>query len=743
VRKETVILFLLLVWGTSSFGQFSVGNPLITVHYTLQTNPNNIAHLRFLHAEGDYYFSDYNKNNANRKSLDSAFEYYGHALKLSLKLHLDVGPGRYRCLSRLAEIWMIKGDTSRGLSNFRQVARYYRTKGDLFNEAEELYKMYSYIGRYNNALAFNGLYQLIAVYTRLKKNDAAITTGYNCTWLNQQSGNTAESERICLNLIKEFRFKKCTKLNYIYTRLSNLYRYQGNPNKSLQYIFDAIKWAKETQGETAEAKSVDFYGELGMIYQDLGQIENSIYWYKKTIETKEKRKIDQIFLFRTAGFMVQGLIKLHRTKEGLKYLTALVKRRPPVNNNEKAAIAQIKAYCYDDLNQVKSAEQYYLEALPKNGEFTEKEIAFRAKYDIAAFYVRQRKYKEAKQFMDRPLEADNPISVNRDAYLLLFKIDSAQGRMTDAIRHFQSYKILNDSIFNTAKSRQVSELQIKYATEQKENDIHLLKKDQSFQAQQLRQANTIQNLTFIGVALLVIVLTLLFISFRTNQRKSKEIDLKNASLNNLIIEKDNLLQEKEWLIKEVHHRVKNNLQIVMGLLQRQSSFIHNKVALTAIQNSEHRMHSIALIHQKLYQTESFKLVNMADYIVEMIGYLQESFDLGTRIIFEKELDDIDFDISTAVPVGLILNEAITNAIKYAFQDREKGRIHIALNQTGENSYALRIADNGQGLPADFDILQTSSMGFSLIRGLSKQLGGKFTIENKPGVSIVITFNLQH
>lgn len=743
MRKEIVTFFLLLVCATYTFGQSYVENPLRVIHSSLQSARTDTSRLRFLHAGGNYYFSEYNNNKTNKKNLDSAFEYFNRALKLSIRLHLDTGRGKYQSLSKLGEVWMVRGDTSKGMSNFREAARYYHAKGDLLGEAEELNNICKYIGRYDKLLAIKGFKKLITLYTKLQKNDDAIIAGYNCTWLNYQTNNTTECERMCLALIKEFKSKKCTKLNLIYDRLSNIYRYQGNPNKSLQYIFDAIKWANTTQGEVAEAKSVNFYGELGLIYQDLGQTENSIYWYKKTIEAREKLRINQLFIFRTAGFMIQGLIKLHRTREGLKYLTALVKRRPPLNDNEKAAIAQIKAYCYDDLKQFKLAEQYYLGALPKNGGQVEKEVEYRAQYDIAAFYVRQKKYKKAKQFMADSIETDIPISMTRDVYLLRFKIDSAQGRMTDAIRNFQSYKILNDSIFNAAKSKQVSELQIKYATEQKENDIHLLKKDQSFQSQQLKQANRMQNLTFIGVGLLIIVLSLLFNSFRINQKKSKEIDLKNASLNNLIIEKDELLQEKEWLIKEVHHRVKNNLQIVMGLLQRQSSFIHNKVALAAIQNSEHRMHAIALIHQKLYQTENFKLVKMADYIAEMTINLQEGFDLGTRIIFEKLLDDIDLDISIAVPVGLILNEAITNAIKYAFPNHQKGRIFIALNRTSDNTCLLQIADNGQGLPADFDILQTSSMGFSLIRGLSKQLGGKFNIENKDGVSIWLTFNIEH
>jgi two-component sensor histidine kinase len=268
-----------------------------------------------------------------------------------------------------------------------------------------------------------------------------------------------------------------------------------------------------------------------------------------------------------------------------------------------------------------------------------------------------------------------------------------------------------------------------------------LKKDQLLKDEKIKQANNSRNLTFIGIILLSIVLGLLYKSYRIVQKKTKEIDVKNVSLHELVTEKDGLLREKEWLMKEIHHRVKNNLQIVMGLLQRQSSFINNKEALAAIRNSEHRMNSIALIHQRLYQSDTLMLVNMVDYINEMVGYLQECFALENRIRFEKQIADIDFEVSVAVPIALILNEAITNAIKYACHDHQQCAIRISLQQTGEYDYLLEIADNGPGLPENFDLDNTDSMGLNLMRGLSKQLGGKLQWLNQDGLVIRTTCHI--
>ena len=739
--KKLLITFCWLTAGlVHCFGQMPAGKPVKKIHLELQHSRTDTARLRLLHAEGDYYYLEYRNNPHALNNLDSAYQLFHKALKLSAKIKLDTGYGKYQSLIKLGQVLVRKGDTTRGLQFIRQAAAFYHDIKDNVKEANTLFTYYKCVSHYNTAAAIKGMHQLLTLCAKTQQNDLAVNVGYNCVLLYYDI-NITESERICIQLIRDTRFKKCTNLYLIYSMLSGIYRYNGNLDKSLQVCLEAIRWMDETQAEKAAIIGHELYGELGLVYQDLGQIENSIYWYRRTIEARERLQIDQRLIFRTAGFMIEGMIKLQKTKEGLRYLNALIKRKPPVNDVERADISQIKAYCYDDLKQYNLAEYYYKMALLLDVKEKDPEIAWRVKFNLASFYVRQQKYSSANRLLKDLANEDKPLSWTRELTLLWFKIDSAQGRAISAIRRYQLYKKLNDSIFNIAKSQQISELQIKYATDQKENDIKSLKKNRLLQDRKIRQERTTRNSMLGGVIILLIVLALLYKSLLINKKNSKEIDAKNSALNNLIAEKDDLLQDKEWLIKEIHHRVKNNLQIVMGLLQRQSSFINNKEALAAIQNSELRMNSIALIHQKLYQSESFKLVNMKGYINEMIEYLQDSFDFGASITFEKAIDEIDFDISTAVPLGLILNEAITNAIKYAFPGQDKGRIRIVLQQTGDNTFLLEIADDGRGLPEGFDMTKADSLGFNLIRGLSKQLGGKVVTKSGPGLTITLRFKV--
>ena len=242
--------------------------------------------------------------------------------------------------------------------------------------------------------------------------------------------------------------------------------------------------------------------------------------------------------------------------------------------------------------------------------------------------------------------------------------------------------------------------------------------------------------------------SLLFLSnsrYRIKKRNNLQLEAqqtiinnKNKVLNKLVDDKDGLLKEKEWLLKEIHHRVKNNLQIVISLLNSQSAYLNDAEALEALRGSQHRMQSISLIHQKLYQSENLAYIDMKEYICDLIEFLKQSFDIRKNIEINTEVNLIELDVSQAVPLGLILNEAITNAIKYAFTGLDYGQIIINFFENETGLLTLTIQDNGKGLPQDFDIMNCGSLGMNLIRGLSKQLNGKLLIDSSNGLKLQVT-----
>jgi len=212
------------------------------------------------------------------------------------------------------------------------------------------------------------------------------------------------------------------------------------------------------------------------------------------------------------------------------------------------------------------------------------------------------------------------------------------------------------------------------------------------------------------------------------ERKQEELERMKASL-----------QEKEVLLKEVHHRVKNNLQIVSSLLHLQSETLKDKLPLEVFRESQNRIRSMALIHEKLYHSQDVSKIDFAEYVRNLISNLFLSYDVDpARVELEVNVQGVSWDVSTAIPCGLIINELISNALKYAFPEERRGRIRIALCQE-QDRFALTVSDNGVGLPKDLDFRSTESLGFQLVSMLADQLGGTIDLHREGKTEFKIRF----
>jgi two-component sensor histidine kinase len=250
----------------------------------------------------------------------------------------------------------------------------------------------------------------------------------------------------------------------------------------------------------------------------------------------------------------------------------------------------------------------------------------------------------------------------------------------------------------------------------------------------------------VSCLLLMALIAIIIKQFRTSKKQQDIIHKKNLSLqsllgekNALVHQKDRLLAEKERLLREIHHRVKNNLHVVMSLLNSQAALLKDQAALSAIQESQRRVQAMALIHQKLYQAQGVARIPMLAYIEEVVAYLHECYSLYGEVRFYTEADEIELDVTQAVPLGLIINEAVTNALKYAFPGESPGQVMVALQRLEEGNCRLVVADDGVGLPAGYDPCQSRSLGMTLLHGFSAQLGGDLTITSSRGLTITLVF----
>ena len=260
------------------------------------------------------------------------------------------------------------------------------------------------------------------------------------------------------------------------------------------------------------------------------------------------------------------------------------------------------------------------------------------------------------------------------------------------------------------------------------------------QQSELEKAGLNRKLIVLALLGSLLVTGLMVYLYRAKQKNNTVLRLRQNEINEQNGQLNELLREKEWLMKEIHHRVKNNLQIISSLLNTQSSYLDNEQALSAIRDSQNRMRAISIVHQKLYQSDDLSTINLQKYIEELAENIQDSFQAKRNITFNFNLDKIRLASAETVPIGLILNEAITNSVKYAFDEGQQGVITISMLETMEGSCQLTIQDNGKGLPADFDAETCSSFGINLMIGLTQQLNGKFGIATDGGTIITITFH---
>ncbi|NYB53080.1 MAG: sensor histidine kinase [Methanobacteriaceae archaeon] len=207
----------------------------------------------------------------------------------------------------------------------------------------------------------------------------------------------------------------------------------------------------------------------------------------------------------------------------------------------------------------------------------------------------------------------------------------------------------------------------------------------------------------------------------------------------LSVQVNQLLKDKEMLMKEIHHRVKNNLMVISSLLSLQSNYIKDEDARGIFKESQNRVKSMALIHERLYRSSDLKSIDFPDYIRSLTRDIFNTYSTEKgRVSLELDVEEVMIDVNNAVPLGLMINEMVTNSLKYAFPGERKGTIKIAFHKI-DDEYLLEVSDDGVGIPDDFQIEKSDSLGMLLINSLTAQLQGKLELKSHPGTTFTIKF----
>jgi two-component sensor histidine kinase len=669
-----------------------------------------------------------------KTDLDNANRYIQSALSQSAAMRDS--HWRYECLTLLAEFDRQEGNIRQSKKILRQIIS--SSQGD--NHPGITADAWYQLGISNDtvdSLDLGYLSIALNIYRQLQRREKEIEVLWEFANYHKIS-DLVPLKRDLDNILEiqdSIRFRHSLFAEYMLA-FSSLQQQKPDDIEALRYANAALqnmKWSGLV------ALQAPFNLRVGSVYLMFDK-EKALPWFKKGLEGRTRET--QLFWFKSFLYAVGLLYEMGRFEEALSLTLTITDEFPPITPWQQAQVLTTKGECYKGVKNYKLADKNFMAflqllcdnpGLSRHGEFGEDF------YEIIDFYLANGNLKAARLFFGF-MSSKNVNLGDRSGYAeILYQLDSAAGNYKSAFENYKIYQSKQDSFKSLEQREKFDELTVRYDADKKDKDIKLLRKDKELQGTKLLQANNTRNWTLGGVGLLLVIVGLLLYNSRLKQRTNRKLEtqrLEIASQNNSL---QHLLDEKDWLLKEIHHRVKNNLQIVISLLSTQSRYLDNEQAIAAISESRYRMQAMSLIHQKLYQSDNVAFVSMQNYVRDLVAYLNDSFGSEKPIHFGLDIDAIDLDVSQAIPVGLILNEAIVNSIKHAFTEQNSGAIEVRMKMPPDGQILLEIRDNGKGLPADFDLSANRSMGMRLIKGLVKQLKGKLITGSENGFWIGTIF----
>ncbi len=320
------------------------------------------------------------------------------------------------------------------------------------------------------------------------------------------------------------------------------------------------------------------------------------------------------------------------------------------------------------------------------------------------------------------LEREGIVDYSNKVYDCLYRSHKSLQNFGASLANLENLKTVQDSALNSTNFRRIGQLESQL-TYDKEQAISQLKLENQ------QKQNKMNIIGFAAILLgLGAITSLIYKNYKDKSKAERLLSEKNAVISKA-------LSEKEVLLQEIHHRVKNNLQFVSSLLALQTDHVSDKKAVDALQEGQDRVQSMALIHQNLYHEDNLTGVDMSDYFHKLIRGLFDSYNIRRdQVTLRLDIEDINLDVDSVIPIGLIVNELVSNALKYAFPDKRKGTISVSLKEL-ENRIVLTVQDNGIGLSEDLQTAMGGSFGYKLIEVFKDQLEGDLKIDGREGTKV--------
>lgn len=513
---------------------------------------------------------------------------------------------------------------------------------------------------------------------------------------------------------------------------------KGNSDKAIELLLQAIRIQ-----EGAYPEDLSFsYNNLGIAYFYQYNYKKALEYYNLSLEEDRKRKDPE----GVAGTLINIGVVYTYIDSFPQALSMYSEAREVYESlNDSSGIASV----LNNVGKLEFAEKEYAKAirtyersLTYSRNLSNPEIKFTTHYSLANCYFESGKIDLAILHTKKAIElAEKSGARERLQYgfEMLADLYAGKGEYKQAYIHQKKYTDLRDSLVNEDKNLRIAQMQELYESEKKDKVIaqQELEKQELEKIRQQKdrdlEEKTRQRNLFVGITLAAFfLLSVLYFAYRVKKRNEVLLEERNVAI------QENLHQ-KEMMIGEVHHRVKNNLQLISSILDLQARNLSDEKALKAIEDSRHRVQSMSLIHQKLYTKENINGIRMDEYLKQLCEGILQSMKKEQTIVLRTEIEPVALHIDTSIPIGLIVTEVVTNAMKYAFQDRDSGTITIRFRKK-EEVLELILTDDGVGMDRTSPDSTSTSFGMKMINSLCRQLKAELTIETNGGTAF--RFNIK-
>lgn len=474
-----------------------------------------------------------------------------------------------------------------------------------------------------------------------------------------------------------------------YSNLSIAYHHASNFKDALAYQRKAISIQKEFEDEYHEMMS---YNALGNIFQRMDELDSATYYFNKALALATDNPVAQSMINSNLGDV---------------YL------------KQKQWQKAFDAYNYN---------YQFLRSYSTTSSFDMMD----AHYDFAEYYITINQPQRALPHLDSALESARTLG-NTDYEADLLRLYSDYYSQTNnpilALKYFKSYHALSDSLSGQAIQSRIADLKSDFEITRRELEIENLKNTSALKDITISKKREETVYLVVLICLVMILLFVMLVFLRRYHRHSQQLKMTNE-----IIKQKH--QEIEELMQESNHRIKNNLQIVSSLLKMQSRNVDTFKAQMALNEAHNRIKTIAMMHQNLQGSESFRKVPVHEFILQLTENIKTSMlTYDSEVTINTDLDKVEVSTDQSIALGLIVNELITNSIKYGIRGSEN--IWVSL-KVKSSTLQLTVSDTGPGFPPNFDHTNTSSLGFRIVNSLTTKLKGTLSVDSIDGASVQIT-----